>query len=224
MNSFFPTETESVLNGNYSRPFGLGYESELIEKACKAQIVKYLAEITGRLQDIWDKRDREFIEETKIGSYSKITIPHVKPENIHSGIEVESLINAPLDRWPTILVYARNSTPYSVQEDQFDTVNIPLIIEVLCTDGPVKESEIRAKKGLELMENLNSKLQRLSDAVYLCIKKDPSLSGTIGEIEKPSKVTTSLPWARKENKDSATGESFFFQGKQFDFSVQKVLV
>ncbi len=223
MNSFFPTETEFVLDGNYSAPFGLGYECELIQRAAKAQIITYLPEITERQQNLWDLRDKEFVEKIG-GSYKKLNIPKVEKENIRSGIEVMSLIEAPLERWPSILIYARNSSAYQYQEDQFDTVNISLYIEVLCNEGPIKTEEIHNKEGLEGMQLLDSKIQRLSDAIYLCVKKDPSLSGTIGEIEKPPKVTTSLPWARKEEGKTNIGESFIFQGKQFDFTVQKVQV
>lgn len=218
--STFFAEGESVLTGNYSQPFGLGFECELIQRAAKAQIIKFLPGITEQLQDVWDNRDKEFSETIGM-AYKRIIIPKVEENNIRAGIEVMSLIDAPLEVWPTILVYARNSSSYQIQEDQFDTSSISLNIELLCNEGPIKEEVIHGREGLELMEILDSKLQRLSDVISLCINKDRTLSGSVGQFEKPPKVTTSLPWSRKE-KSTATGESYIFQGKQFDYTVQKI--
>lgn len=213
-------EGNSVLDGTYSQPFGLGFECELVQRAAKAQIISYLPDLTEQLQEIWDKRDQEFSE--KLGlAYKKVLVPKVEEVNIRAGIEVMSLIEAPLERWPSILIYARNGSAYQFQEDQFDTTSFTFYIEVLCNEGPIKTAEIHNKEGLEAMEVLDSKIQRLTDAVYLCIQKDKTLSGSIGQIEKPPKVTTSLPWSRKENGETATGESYIFQGKQLDFSIQK---
>lgn len=219
MNTFF-AQDNSILTGNYSQPFGLGFECELIQRAAKAQIVKYLPDLTIQLQDVWDNRDKEFSEALNI-AYERIIIPNVEKENILSGIEVMSLIEAPLERWPSILMYARNTVPYVVQEDQYNTSSISFYIEILCNEGPIKEKEIHSKEGLKAMQILDSKIQRLTDIVYLCIQKDTTLSGSVGQFEKPPKVTTSLPWSRKENS-TATGESYIFQGKQLDFQVQKI--
>ena len=218
--SFFATE-ESVLTGAYSQPFGLGFETELIQRAVKAQIIKFLPELTEKLQEIWDIRDKEFAEIFN-QTYKKLQVPIIKENSILSGVENLSLINAPVELWPFVLIYARDSMPYQYQEDQFDTVSIPLRIEVMCNEGPIKEEELHTKEGIEGMQILDSKIQRLSDAVYLCIRKDPTLCGTVGTIEKPPKVTTSLPWARKENGETTTGQNYIFQGKQFDFNVQKI--
>ena len=73
--------------------------------------------------------------------------------------------------WPSVLVYARNGTPYQTQEDHFDTLTVNLIIEILCQEGPIKEEEVHKREGIELMELLDSQLHRLFDVVILCIKK-----------------------------------------------------
>lgn len=220
MNTFFAQEN-SILTGNYSKPFGMGFECELAQRAAKAQIIKYLPELTAQLQGIWDNRDKEF-EEFMGEAHKKILIPKVEKENIRAGIECMSLIDAPLSRWPSILIYSRNGTPYQYQEDQFDTESFALNIEILCKSaGSVKEKEVHNKEGLEMMELLDSEIQRLTDSVYLCIQKDPTLSGSIGQIEKPPKIATSLPWARKES-ETATGETYILQGKQLDFTVQRI--
>jgi hypothetical protein len=220
MNTFF-SERNSVLDGNYSKSFGLGFESELIQRAAKAQIIQYLPLISEELEDIWSNRDKEFCEQFGL-AYRKLQIPKVKVENIRAGLEVISLIKAPLEVWPTILIYSRNGLPYQIQEDQFDTSSYSLCIEILCYEGPVvNEEEVHGKEGLEVMESLDKQVHRLSDAVYLCIQKDPTLSGSIGQIEKPPKVNCSLPWARKQEGQTDTGQTYIFQGNQFNFTVQK---
>jgi exopolysaccharide biosynthesis predicted pyruvyltransferase EpsI len=220
MSTFF-AEAESVLDGNYSHPFGVGFECELIQRAAKAQIITFLPDIQETLQEIWNNRDKEFCE--KLGlSYKKLNIPTVPKENIYAGIEDISLIEAPLERWPNILIYARNGSSYQFQEDQFDTTSINLCIDIMCSEGPIKYEEIHNKEGLEAMELLDSKLQRLSDSVYMCIQKDKTLSGSVGQFEKPPKVVTSLPWPRKEPSNSTGEIAYIFQGKQFEFATQKI--
>jgi len=216
----FAETDESVFTGNYSQPFGLGFECELAQRAAKGQIAKFLPDLTEQLQGIWDRRDKEFSEVLGY-QYIKLVIPTVKEENIRAGIEVMSLIDAPIEVLPTVLIYARNGNSYQIQEDQFDTSSINLTIEILCNEGPVKEEKTHSKEGLALMSILDSKIQRLTDAVHLCIKKDSTLSGSVGQIEKPPKITTSLPWARKENIN-ATGENYIYQGKQLDYVFQKL--
>jgi hypothetical protein len=219
--SFINLESESLLDGNYSHPFGLGYELELIQRAAKAQIIQYLPELTEKLQSIWEYRDKEY-EEFANESKTKIFIPKVEKENIRSGIECFSILESPPERWPSVLIYARDAAPYVVQEDQFDTSSATLNIEVMCLKGPVSTEKVHNIEGLEAMQVLDSELQRLSDAVYLCIQKDKTLSGTVGQFEKPPKVTTSLPQALKSEITKATGETYILQGKQFEWSVQKI--
>lgn len=219
----FLAESEPVLTGNYSKPFGLGFECELVERATKAQIIKFLPEVIEKLQEIWDRRDEEFSEYMEL-SYKKIQIPDVQIENIRVGIENMSLIEAPLEIWPSILIYARNGNAYQVQEDQFDTSNINLCIEILCKEGPIKTELVHKKEGLEVMQLLNSQMQRLTDGIMMCLNKDRTLSGSVGQIEKPPKVITSLPWARKEQGESVTGESYILQGKQLEFTFQKIIL
>lgn len=218
--SLFSESGSSLLEGNYSRSLGLGFESELVQRAAKVQIISYLPEITSELQNIWNYRDKEYEELTN--ESKSITIPVLNKENIRSGIENISLIEAPLSRWPSILIYARDGSPYQFQLDQADQETITLNIEILCSIGPVKVEEVHNKEGLLLMEELDSQIHRLSDAVHLCIKKDPTLSGSVGQIEKPPKIVTSLPWSRKEEGQTATGETYIKQGKQLAYAVQKI--
>lgn len=219
MNQFF-AESESVLDGNYSQPFGLGFECELIQRAAKAQILTYLEPLTEQLQGIWDLRDKEFSEKLGI-AYKRVSIPKIEKENVYAGIENISLIEAPLKRWPAVLIYARNGTPYQVQEDQYNTESITFCLEIMCKEGPIQAEQVHEKEGFEAMEMLDSKMQRLTDIIYLCIQKDTTLCGSVGQIENPPKINTSLPWARKEEKN-ATGKSYILQGKQLMYTVQKI--
>lgn len=219
MSSIF-AESDSLLTGNYSKPLGLGYECELIQRAVKVQIIHWLPIITEQLQQTWEHRDKEY-EEFTGESRTKLEIPTVLEQNIRSGIECFSILESPPEIWPSVLVYARDASPYTVQEDHWDTSSVVLNIEIMCLEGPVKTETIHGVEGLEAMQTLDSKLQRLSDAVYLCLQKDKTLSGTIGQVEKPPKVKTSLPASLKEQIKTATGESYIYQGKQFEFVVQK---
>lgn len=213
-------EAKPILTGNYSQPFGLGFEVELVQRAAKAQIIAYLPELISQSQEIWEHRDKE-IEEFLGESRPKIIIPQVPKENIISGVESFSILESKPEMWPSIFIYSQDTTPYMTQPDQYDESNLITNIEVMCLQGPIKTEDIHNREGFEAMQVLNSKLQRLSDAVYMCIQKDKTLCGTVGQFEKPSKSTTSLPAELKENIANTTGESYIYQGKQFSFVSQK---
>ena len=207
--------------GKWSQGLGLGIEAEQIQRAAKAQIMNHIKSITEQLQNIWDKRDEEFAHLTNI-QFKKINIPLVDSKNFYTGTKHISVLKAPLQQWPSVIVYSSDAKPYLVQEDQWDTYSIPLCIEVLCYGGPIKnESELHARPGWIIEQELDSKVQRLSDVVHLCIRKDPSLGGVIGEIEKPPNAITSLPWSRKEQGTTGVGNFYIFQGKQLEYIVQK---
>lgn len=218
--SFF-AEAKPILTGNYSQPFGLGFECELIQRAAKAQIITYLPELTEQSQEIWRHRDKEyeeFLNETKL----PIIIPKVEMQNIISGVESFSILESSPEMWPSVFIYTQDATPSIWQADHFDDSSITTNIEVMCLEGPVKTENIHNREGFEAMQVLDSKLQRLSDAVYMCIQKDKTLSGTVGQFEKPPKTKTSLPAELKENIKNTIGESYIYQGKQFSFVSQKI--
>jgi hypothetical protein len=207
--------------GKWSQGLGLGIESEQIQRAAKAQIMNYLPEITEQLQTVWEHRDKEYIEKIG-GSYKRLVIPSVEKKHFFTGTKHISVLKADLDLWPFVITYASDAKPYAIQEDQFDTYSVPLCVEIFCCNGPIEnETELHTERGWEIEQELDSMLQRLSDAVLMCIRKDPSLGGVVGQIEKPNNATTSLPWSRKE-AGTETGNYYIFQGKQFDFTVQKM--
>jgi hypothetical protein len=216
------TEKNELFGGNWDRPhLGLGIESEQIQRAAKSQIMNFLPEISDQVENVWMERDKVYAETIK-GSYKKLRLPQVKKENFFTGGKHSQIIEQfPLEIWPFIVIYSHDAKPYMIQEDQFDTFTIPLFVEVMCSNGPVfKEEELHTREGIELMVELDSIVQRLSDAVHLCIKKDPTIGGVAGSIEKPPVVKQCLPWARKEVTKIATGEWYIFQGKQFEYQVQ----
>lgn len=197
---------------------GLGIEHEQVQRAAKAQIMDFLPEVTKQLQGIWDQRDRNHAEITDT-AFNKIKLPEVEKENFYTGLK-PSLVEAPLFKWPSITVFCHNSKPSSFQADQYDTNDLSMGIWILCKIGPIKEENIHEDEGIKAEEELDSITQRLSDAVHICIKKDPCLGGVIaGNIEKPPVIDQEMPWSRK--KEKGTGNIYIFQGKQMMYTVQK---
>jgi len=196
---------------------GEGLELEQVQRSAKAQIMKYLPEITKQLQSVWDERDEEYCELINV-AYSKVKIPNVDKQNFYTGIK-PSLLLAPVQMWPSITVWCHDSKASMFQADQYDTNDAKLGIEVLCNAGPINKEKLHLKEGILLEQQLDSQIQRLTDAVLMCIKKDPALGGVIhGAIEKPANVTTSLPWSRQ---DEQTSNWYIFQGKLCEYTVQK---
>lgn len=220
--AIFPTqEFEAFGTGLDRLGIGLGSESETIQRSVYKQIFINLPKMTEKLQTAWDIRDKTFSEEIE-RNISYIKIPIVDKKNIYMGGKNEvSQLEATLDIWPRIEIHCSNSKQSSLKLDNYGQNDLPFYIEVYCNIGPVSEAELHSGEGFEKMQELDSKLQRLTDVAHLCIAADYSLGGVImGEIEKLPISTQSKPWARKETKQ-ATGEYYIFQAKQLQYSVQK---
>lgn len=194
---------------------GLGGETEQIQRALKAQIMKFLPECTEQLQQFWDKKDKNYAEFTNT-SISRIELPKIEKKNYYTGIK-PSLLEAPLYMWPSVTVWAHDSKPSSFQADQYDTIDVPIFIAILCHKGPVKQAELHGKEGIEIEQELDSVIQRLSDAVHMCVKKDPTIGNVLaGAIEKPPIATQYMPWSKPQQEGV-----YIFQGKQLQYTGQK---
>lgn len=193
---------------------GLGTEE--IQRAVITQIRAHLADEIAGLKDLWDARDRDYC--AMIGAQFEPTIiPKVKDSNFYTGTK-PSLVQAPLDRWPSITAFCGELVPAGDQPDHFGTLNIPIYVEVLCAAGPVEQEEIYNAKGIVTEEILDRMLSRLTDAVHLCIMRNPTLGILAGNLTPPSLIT-SQPFARAEEK--GTGTRYIFQGRQLSYSGQK---
>jgi hypothetical protein len=194
---------------------GQGIEAEQVQRAAKAQLIKYLPSITKQLQYSWDQRDKEYYEITGF-EFNRILIPQVEKNNFFTGIK-PSLMEASLDRWPNITTTCHDFKPASFQPDQFDVVEATLFIDILCKSEPIKQENLHDEEGIKLEEELDSKLQRLSDAVHMSIKKNASLGGVLtGEISNPPVAKTSEPFVRNEPSPVC-----ILQGRLLEYKVQK---
>lgn len=210
------TEAEPFASSWSHMGLGSGIEFEQIQRVTLAQIKKFLPEVTKKLQEKWDKKDADFAANANI-PFKTVQIPQV--ENFFTGIK-PSLLEAPIEMWPSITVYCHNAKASPFQPDQYDENLIPLFIDVLCTHGPIQQDVVHKKDGILAEQALDSQLQRLSDAVQICIKKDPTLGATItGPIEKPPTIITSLPWAKTEA--SSGSNVYIYQGKLHEYTVKK---
>lgn len=221
--SVFPTQEAELFGSNLDRlVIGLGIETETIQRSVFKQIYKNLPSMTKKLQFAWDQRDKTFSEEIE-RNFAPIKIPSVEKKNFFTGGKNEvSQLEAALDVWPRIEIHCGNSKPSSTLfPDQYGQNDINIYVEVYCNEGPVSESELHTGEGFEKMQILDSKLQRLTDAVHLSIAEDYSLGSVLANpIQKTPIVSQSRPWARKEN-NNATGEFYIFQAKQLQYTVQK---
>lgn len=195
---------------------GLGGEE--IVRAALWQVKSHIEEKTAYVKSIWDERDEAFATEFE-KPFRQTVLPTIAPRNYYTG-QTPSLVEAPLEQWPSITIYAGQSTPAPAQPDQYDTMRIPLYVEVLCSFGPVKETELHAEQGIEAENAVWRICERLSSAVHLCIKTDPSLGGTLaGPIERPPEIVRSEPFARKADKGA--GDFHIFAGRQLQYSTLK---
>ena len=215
------TQEFHPFGGEIQRPgIGTGLEAEQVYRAAKWQVMTFLPETTEELQQLWNARDREYAELTE-APFTELRIPDVARTNFYTGAR-PSLVEEPfpLEKWTNVTFYCGNTKPNISQPDDWDTSDIELHVIVMCNSSQVLQENLHNKEGMEAVAEVDSKLQRLSDAVHSCIKRDPTLGNVLsGQIEKPPMTTTTFPWARSQEK--GTGNFYVFQGKELKYIVQK---
>ena len=219
----YPPSPLAAFGNGIDRPnIGLGFETEQVERAVVEQIFANIPQIASGVQALWDQRDADYREMTGV-AIPRITIPTVPRSNYFTG-EQPSLIDAEPSLWPSITAYIKTgeAAPANYQPDQYDVLYESLFIVVLCK-GPrtVAEHDLHEAKGYAVRTELASTIDRLVDAVHVCIKIAPALGGVLfGPIEKPPTFIKSASWSRKISKGE-TGEYMILQGKQLKYMILK---
>lgn len=195
-----------------------GIGSEQIVRAAIAQIQSNLEQATAQVQEVWDARDQDFAEQFD-RPYRQTIIPQVTLKNYYTG-QKPSLVEAPLDRWPSITVYCGNHSPAPAQPDEFGVTSIPLFIEVLCETGPIAEADLHDTEGIEAEDKVFRIAERLASAVHISVTSDPTLGGVLtGPIQGPPTVISAPPYARKASKGA--GDNHIFTGRQLQYPALK---
>lgn len=213
--SFMPTSPDPLLASSLRMQPGIGPEEEIVQRAALLQIKNNLSEQVAHQEDIWAQRDRAFAEEMGAG-YVPIQIEVPDPARFYAGAR-PSLIEAPIQFWPSITVRSNSSSASSDQLDEIDVSDVPLFIEILCKAGPVPQAKVHGTEGIRTDGIVDAQCQRLSSAVIGCIAQDKTLGGVVASISRPGKIKSSTPFTRPGATGQGNGDYYVFQGKQLEY-------
>lgn len=205
--------------GNYDRlSIQFGDEAHVVERAMIRQIHQLIEEEIERQETMWLPRDKEYAQAMRI-PFSQTRIERVLPNNYFVGAR-PSLVNTSIDFWPSITARAGDERASSEQADQFDINDIDLYVEVLCKAGPVAQDELQQQPGINAEGEVNRQVQRLSAAVHMCVRRDPTLGAIIEPIQRPPARRSSLPFAVPGSDGEGSGDYWVYAGKQLRYIVQ----
>jgi hypothetical protein len=211
----FTTGVDPILPAAMRVQPGIGAEEEMVQRAALLQIKTHLPEEVSWQEDLWAQRDEAFAKAMGWG-FTPVQIEQPAPGNFYAGAR-PSLVEAPIEFWPSITVRANSSSSASRQLDQMDISDVPLFIEILCKAGPVPQDKIHAKEGVETDGMVDAQVQRLTAAVIGCIDRDKTLGGVVPVIARPARIKPSAPFTRPGASGQGTGDYYVFQGKQLEY-------
>ena len=192
--------------------------SELIQRAAALQIIDNLpAQITIQ-QTLWEARDQDWATDTN-RPMASTTIKSVNPRSVYLGHRLDLQV-APNDTLPAITVRCLDSAPSEdrVQPDQYDSLELVLIVEVWVSSGPFDDPVANQSD----QDQIDRQLHRLTAAVRGCINADRSLGSTTMGIQRPPRSRSSLPFVRKSDATNV-GKKFLVQATELTYSVTSLV-
>lgn len=199
----------------------IGDDCEQVQRAAILQIKTNIAGAVSYIENLWEARDREFAK-LMDNKFESVSIDIPRDDNFYTGAR-PSLVESPVDFWPSITARCNNARPSLEQLDQVDIIDADLYIEILCKAGPVPQKELQERAGIEAEGMVDAQAQRLTAAVQGCISLDKSLGAVVQRIARPPTIRPSKPFARPESA-GGTGDYYVFMGKQLNYIVSKHLI
>ena len=154
---------------------------------------------------LWAPRDVLYAQEMD-SVYQPIVLEPFKPENFYHG-HIPSLLNSNVDRYPNVCAMAYQARPNNAMGgDQHHVYDVKLYVEIMCKSD-MNEEEV------------NSRIQRTTDAAHNVLLGDRTLGGTVLSIGDAPQVEITDVFAGTDTKNR--GVRFIWQGSRTDFTVQK---
>jgi hypothetical protein len=151
---------------------------------------------------LWAPEDATFAAEFN-KPYVPVVLEEMKPENYHFG-HIPSLIEAPLDKYPNIAIMCAEMSSVPDSFDQGDEFSFNTFIEIMV-------------KSVTTQEDVNSRIQRTTDAVHSLLLGDRSIGGRVTMFELTSGVISDV-FKRKEAK--SRGADWFWQGSRLEYTTR----
>lgn len=218
--SFFPQTEVDYVGGNWEHlTVDIGDAGLLLQLAAKAQVLKHLENECDRQEEFWSHRVVELADALNIDMVPPV-IMRVDPDNVYTGAR-PSLLLAPVEFWPSVTIRCGELRPARLESDQIDEFNCDLFFEIMCYAGPVKPEQTRLKPGIEAEGAVDVQVHLLSNAVQMCVSRDPTFGGVCASIQAAPTIRPSFPTVTRGNNQERIGDSYFYQGRQIRYVVTR---
>lgn len=182
----------------------IGLES--IQRECLIVLLQTLNDELPHQDEIWAPLDEELANLRGL-DYEPVVLEEVAPQNFYPGHR-PSLIEAPVDGYPNVSVHADHAAQAedSDQYDQTETWRDRIFVELM----------VKSETG---EEEVNARVQRMADAVNVCMLSNPTLRGIVNQMEGLQEIQIGTVFPR--NAETSYGKEWFWQGARLEYAVKK---
>lgn len=187
---------------------------EQIGRACRLALAGGLNDEIDRQKARWDEADLVLQQLGFDEGVGQIDIDHVEDANLFEGPH-KSLADSPVEMFPNVSVMAYMAVPSPFQLDQTMRSDITLFVESMAIAGPVPDGQEVAFETI-----VHRKIQRMTEAVAIVIKRSGNLLGTVEPIAAPPRGGIGTPtWLKGANKGS--GPRHLWHGSRLQYTLQR---
>lgn len=182
-----------------------------LEDVQRAAFYVFFANMNNVLEEIadyWKDRDERFDEVTG-RTTSPTTLETIPDGNFHEGHK-PSLIQSDPSGYPNLAVFAMRAepSPESQSFDQMDAWLNQILVEIM-----VKASD---------EDTVNRRVQRMTEAVVICLRQNQTLGGAITGLENSPSVTISDVFALpSDTANGGYGDRLLWQGAAIQWQIRK---
>lgn len=187
---------------NFNSSVGL----ELVQRAAFLTLYEHLNDAISFVEGNWAHSDQELFLRTN-QPIERVTIEPIQGPCFYEGHR-PSLIQAPVDQYPNVSVWAVRASPHGESEsaDHVDVWANLLYVEIMT-------------KSLSDEGEVNRRTVRTAEAAQLVMSNNPTLGGVVSGIDGDTSTSMSDVFVRREN--TSYGQVWFWQGVRLEYLVRK---
>lgn len=180
---------------------------EKVQRGAVLLLIANLPTVLASVESSWAADDAALAGARGV-AYVPTTLEPVTSQHMYLG-HIPTLIDAPLDHYPNLSVMAygavENEGGGGGWDQEGHAFGIDMYIEVMC-------------KSETSEEEVNSRIQRTTEAVNRVILAEPTLGGVVNRTQF-SRVDVSDVFVRREEK--SRGPRWFWQGSRLEYTIDK---
>lgn len=160
----------------------------------------------------WAQSDMDFnalIQRPAINA----SLEHFTPRTMHPGHR-PSMIEAPVDQYPSLAVMAYRIAPLGDQNEAADNAQVSLSVETIVRSGPFRPDD----KDGDGETALNRRLLRTVEALHKVLLDARDIVGWVPPERSPTAIMGEI-WARDAEVNE--GDRWYFQGARMEWTFSK---